>query len=252
MWKYYRWEQKRFQLLSCYKAIVTLSSAVRAEFLRHGLAPERVEWIPFGFSPEHLQPPAVKTGVSTTWRLLFLGRTEFLKGGHVLLEALPKVRRVLNRPLRVTFAGDGPERQAWTVLATRLKAQDSLLAIEFVGWMNHAQKKQLWAETDLLVVPSLWPEPFGLVGPEAGLHGIPAAAFAVGGIPDWLKEGINGHLAPATPPTGDGLAEAICRCLRDATTYARLSRGAVESARHFTLSNHMAALMDLFKKIARH
>ena len=51
------------------------------------------------------------------------------------------------------------------------------------------------AASDLLVVPSVWPEPFGSVGPAAAQHGIPAAAFAVGGIPQWLHEGVNGHLA---------------------------------------------------------
>ena len=48
----------------------------------------------------------------------------------------------------------------------------------------------------LLVVPSVWPEPFGSVGMAAARCGVPAAAFAVGGIPQWLHDGVNGHLAP--------------------------------------------------------
>ena len=67
---------------------------------------------------------------------------------------------------------------------------------------------------DLLVVPSLWPEPFGLVGLEAARHRLPVAAFAVGGIPDWLRPGVNGYLAPGDPPTPGGLADAIIACLR--------------------------------------
>ena len=50
------------------------------------------------------------------------------------------------------------------------------------------------------MVPSIWPEPFGQVGPEAGLYGVPAAAFAVGGTPSWLTDGVNGRLAPGDPP----------------------------------------------------
>ena len=60
------------------------------------------------------------------------------------------------------------------------------------------------ASADLLVVPSLWPEPFGLVGLEGARSRLPAAAFAVGGIPDWLRSGVNGYLAPGDPPTPAG------------------------------------------------
>ena len=63
----------------------------------------------------------------------------------------------------------------------------------------------LLAQSDLLVLPSLWPEPFALVGLEAARHRLPVAAYAVGGIPDWLTSGENGYLAPGDPPTVDGL-----------------------------------------------
>ena len=68
-------------------------------------------------------------------------------------------------------------------------------------------------ESRLLVVPSVWPEPFGSVGMAAARYGVPAAAFAVGGIPQWLHDGVNGHLASATPPTSASLADAVIRCL---------------------------------------
>ena len=47
------------------------------------------------------------------WRLLFVGRMEALKGGLHLLEALPTVARALGRPVHVTMAGDGGDRQRW-------------------------------------------------------------------------------------------------------------------------------------------
>ena len=64
---------------------------------------------------------------------------------------------------------------------------------------------------DLLVVPSVWPEPFGLVGPEAAHHGVPSAAFAVGGIPEWLVDGVSGHLAAGDRPTGAITVGRRCR-----------------------------------------
>ncbi|MCR6679845.1 glycosyltransferase, partial [Escherichia marmotae] len=64
------------------------------------------------------------------------------------------------------------------------------MEFEFTGWLAQNQLAALMKSSDLLVVPSLWPEPFGSVGPAAGRHGLPAAAFAVGGIPQWLAEGV--------------------------------------------------------------
>ncbi|MBN1551766.1 glycosyltransferase family 4 protein, partial [bacterium] len=44
--------------------------------------------------------------------------------------------------------------------------------------------------------PSIYPEPFGIVGLEAMAAGRPVVAFDVGGVREWLKTGINGYCAP--------------------------------------------------------
>ena len=97
-------------------------------------------------------------------------------------------------------------------------------------------------QADLLAVPSLWPEPFGLVGIEAGCFGLPAVGYAVGGIPDWLIPGQTGELAPGDPPTVEGLAEAMARALADPEHHARLSRGAWELSKQFDTPRHLAML----------
>ena len=175
---------------------------------------------------------------------------ELLKGGHVFLSALPRVAATLGRPLHVIFAGEGRKRGAWEQQAARLQRHHPDLEIEFTGWIDRARMDLLLNDCDLQVVPSLWPEPFGLVGPEAGLRGVPAAAFAVGGVPDWLTDGVNGCLAPGDPPTAAGLADAIIRCLRDPTTLTHLRRGAVKVAEQFGIKNHLAALMKVFEHVA--
>jgi glycosyltransferase involved in cell wall biosynthesis len=88
-----------------------------------------------------------------------------------------------------------------------------------------------------------------LVGPEAGQFGVPVAAFDVGGIHDWLVDGVNGYLASGKPPTSDGLAQAIIKCLRDPTVYARLRRGAIEVSKQFNIKNHLAALLNVFASV---
>jgi glycosyltransferase involved in cell wall biosynthesis len=171
-----------------------------------------------------------------------------LKGGQVLLRALPQIAIELGMPLAVTFAGDGPERQRWEQLARQIQSRTPGVTIDFVGWVDSAGKDELFKRSDLLVVPSLWPEPFGLVGLEAGCHGVPAVAFDVGGIGSWLRDGVNGCLAPGESPTAAGLAAAITRCLRDPETQRRLGDGAQIAARSCSVEIHMEALLGVFDR----
>lgn len=275
MIRLYKLQSKRLAGLQNYDAIVTHSDHMLSEYLKHGLSANYGYNFPYYVNDSAEQPDSVKGSqpqgidnlqLSTAtllddqdtrrqdeerscWRLLFSGRMDLLKGGHIFLDALPNVSTSLRMPLRVIFAGDGLKRQAWESQAIRIQQQHPELYIEFVGWVNQAQMELLRRTCDLQVVPSLWPEPFGLVGPEAGLRGVPTAAFAVGGIRDWLTDGVNGFLAPGDPPTADGLAEAIVKCLRDPTVYARLRRGAVELAQRFSLKNHLEALQKVFEKV---
>src|ERR1044071_22709 len=253
----YNLQTRRLKLLSSYKAIMTNSEHMRSEYLKHGFAPEHVHKVALYTSNVAMrsqalsQPPhSSETPTTLPSRMLFLGRMHYLKGGQLFLEALPTVSAVLGRPLHATFAGDGPERATWERTAARLHAVNSELCINFTGWIEQSQVDALIADTDLLVVPSLWPEPFGLVGLEAGLCGVPAAAFSVGGIPDWLTDNLNGYLAAGDPPTAAGLAEAIIKCLRDPSIHSSLRRGAFEVAQKFSLSHHLQSLLKILETAA--
>jgi glycosyltransferase involved in cell wall biosynthesis len=105
---------------------------------------------------------------------------------------------------------------------------------------------------DLLAVPSVWPEPFGLVGIEAGCVGLPAVAYEVGGIAEWLVPGRSGEVAPGDPPTVAGLADAIVRALQDPARHASLRRGAWEVASQFTMAAHMSRLEPILFSVASH
>jgi len=277
MFKLYGLQSRRQENLHRYDAIVTHSDHMLAELIKHGLSPRRAYNFPYYVQPadSNGSPPSAPlplaeianatntanptdvapqlespraVSANSDLHLLFSGRMEYLKGGHVFIDALPEVAAALDRRLRVTFAGDGRERNALERQAATLR--NGKLAIDFPGWVDRGRIETLLKNCDLLVVPSLWPEPFGLVGPEAGNYGVPVAAFNVGGIHDWLLDGVNGFLASGSPPTAAGLAEAIIKCLRDPLVHARLRVGAVEVSRQFNIENHLTALLDVFRNVA--
>ena len=245
MLKDYRLQKKRLRLLQQYKAVVTNSQHMQEEFAKYGLTVNCVHY------PVNGKPALGEKKPKSYWHLLFAGRMEQPKGTSILLEALPKVASALSCQINVTFAGDGTQRQELERKATAMQQRISNLNFTFTGWIGKEQLVSLLDDCDLLVVPSLWPEPFGLAGPEAGLRGVPATAFAVGGIPDWLIDGVNGCLAPGNPPTSEGLAEAIEKCLRDADFHSRLRHGAFEVAQRFKLENHLELLSKLFAETAK-
>jgi len=244
----------RLELLRSCRALVTASEFVRAEYVRNGLAAEAVHCIglPVADRGDVRAETTEKSArvSSDPLRLLFAGRMEPLKGGGVLLDALPLIFSALSRPLTVTFAGDGGARFEWARRARAVNYRNSAIRVEFTGWVEPPTLAALFDSSDLLVVPSLWPEPFGLVCPEAGIRGLPAAAFAVGGVSEWLTDGVNGALAYGLPPAPANLANAIIRCLRDPAEHRRLRIGAIELARRFSPERHLKALMDVIDRVS--
>jgi glycosyltransferase involved in cell wall biosynthesis len=242
MWRQFARQSAQQDVLRRYASIVTHTEHMRGEMARHGLL---ADVVPFPIEARATVPTQFG---GKRWRLLFAGRMDVLKGGLFLLDALPHVMTIAKRPVHLTLAGDGPDRARCEVRARQLVAEWPDLTIDFTGWVPQAQVTALIKGADLLVVPSLWPEPLGSVGPAAAQQGVPAAAFRVGGIPQWLIDGVSGHLAPASPPTAAGLAHAIVRCLEDPVHYTRLREGAARIALNFTMERHLPALLPLLER----
>ena len=252
MVRLFRLQRDRLELLPRYRAIVTHSAHMQNEYINHGLTAAQVFNVKYGSDLERPQGDSagVEPPVSSDrpWRLLFVGRMDQLKGGRELLEALPHVVDALGRSVHLTFAGDGPLRASWATRASEI-GRDPRIHVEFTGWVGRHEIDALFAQSDLLVLPSLWPEPLALVGLEAARHRLPVAAFAVGGVGEWLTPGRNGHLAPGNPPTVEGLTGAIVACLRDPQTHARLREWG--PAGDFSFDTHVALLLRAFNDVAR-
>jgi glycosyltransferase involved in cell wall biosynthesis len=243
MWQLYRKEEAQLATLRRQSAVITHSAHMQTELAAHGVS---AHVIPYGVSvPDFNSTPSVKS-----CDLLFAGRMDPLKGAAVLLGAIELIRSTLRQPLRVIFAGDGSERARLESHAREITRADHEVSIDFAGWCDELHLGMLMSGSRLLVVPSLWPEPFGSVGMAAARHGVPAAAFAAGGIPQWLHDGVNGHLAPASPPTREGLADAVVRCLIDPSHYQQLSCGARQMAAAFTMDKHLPQLMQILESVA--
>jgi glycosyltransferase involved in cell wall biosynthesis len=228
----YRWANEQNRMFGGYAAIVTASGHMRDEYVRNGAPPDRVHAIPLfpTLAGQPADPPR-------DLHVLFLGRMTPIKGGDVLLRAIAEASERAGRRIPVTMAGDGPPRAAWEGLAARLGVDAT-----FTGWVDDEARAALFRSASVLAVPSVWPEPFGLVGLEAGVFGVPSIAFDVGGIREWLTDGVNGWLVPGGAPRASDLAEALVRAAREPEALAGMRTGAHQAAERMSLARHVEAL----------
>lgn len=247
----YQQQRRRQRLLARAAFVATFSSHMREEAVANGVHPERAVHLPI-FAPSAESPSGrihelfEREEQPSRWQLAFLGRMERLKGAHLLIEALSLLEPALRSKLRVTFAGDGRERTRLEAAASRVADVDT----HFTGWISPAERRGLLTSADLLVVPSVWPEPLGLVGIEAGAAGVPVIAFDVGGVREWLKDGVNGRIVESLPPSAPGLAAGIRDCLSDPRRLRRWSESATRLTQQHAAAAHVAALEGLLQTAA--
>lgn len=130
-----------------------------------------------------------------------LGRLHVNKGFDVLLEAVARLRdERVNVKLRI--AGDGPEKDALTAQAARLRLGPE--QVEFAGWVSPVEA--FLAQADVFVLPSRV-EPFGLVVAEAMAAGVPVVSSDIDGPKTILKAGDLGLMVP--PENPEALANAL-------------------------------------------
>ena len=218
--------------------IVVGSHYMKSQLLMNGFASQKISVLPLftDFPRGRTDPP---NGMEKI--LLYVGQILRGKGLDLLLKALSR----LSYPCSLLVAGSGSWQKRCVQIATQLGLNSR---VKFLGWQPPASLPGLFQKAHVVVMPSRWAEPFGLVGLEAMAYGRPVVAFGVGGIPEWLEDGRTGFLVPA----GDieAFTERIDRLLQDdalARALGRQGREAVET--RFSAERHLTALECILTRV---
>lgn len=221
-------------------ALVCDSEYVKGRHIRAGFAAERIHVLP---SPVAI-PPAPPPLPALRDTLLFCGRLAQNKGLETLIEAMQAIRP----PVRLLIAGEGPLRESLTARAQALGLSNR---VEFLGRLSEAELSPVYARAAVVVVPSEWPEPLGMVGPEALAHCRPVVGTATGGSSEWLQPGVTGLVVPTKDPAE--LAKAVNRLVDNPDLSARLAatgRRLVEE--RFSVEGHTERLISVFEIARKH
>lgn len=122
----------------------------------------------------------------------FIGQVREIKGVDTFIRLAHGVREKNVKFLIVGECRD-PERFEGAYTEDRLRSEiagDD--RIKIVGYRSDVQN--IYASSDVIVMPSRWEEPFGLINIEAGASSKPIIASKVGGIPEIIHHGENGFL----------------------------------------------------------
>jgi glycosyltransferase involved in cell wall biosynthesis len=171
--------------------------------------------------------------------VLFAGRMMPSKGGRSLVRALARLPQT-RRPL-LRIAGEGPDLPA--ILGD---AQAAGVGTQTLGVLHPAALRAAYDDATLVAMPSLWGEPFGLVGIEAFARARPVAAYDAGAIGEWLGNGA-GHAV--TRGDEAALANAIAELLEPAA-WRTASARAFETARRYSLEGHVERIEAIYRSCA--
>jgi glycosyltransferase involved in cell wall biosynthesis len=167
-----------------------------------------------------------------------------MKGYEVFVEA---ARIVGDRNADVGFvvAGSPPQGEEWRRDDLRDRVERSGLGDRIAVLGFSADAAGLFDSVEIAVVPSLWPEGFGLVILEAMLSGCAIVATGHGGALEILENEVSGLLVP--PGDAEALASAIERLVTDKELRRRLGEAAERRAKEdFTLDRFRSSIQAVW------
>jgi glycosyltransferase involved in cell wall biosynthesis len=195
----------------------------------HGMDPPALAPAPLPFDPP---------------RLLCLGRLVPEKGFDVALEAFGAIAPQ-HPNARLVIASNGPTRPGLEEQAIRLGLSDR---VDFLGWVPFEDIPALLNSSTIVLMPSRYPEGFGLVALEAALMARPVVATRVGALQEVVVDGETGLLVERED--SKALTEAITHLLDHPDAAITIGQRARSRAQElFEWGHHVDAFDDLYRRL---
>lgn len=197
------------------EALKTVCGVTRPVVVRNPLLPDPMLT---GWKKDKRQPDQPGRFTMTTVARLFV-----TKGLRYLVSAIPLVKEKYPN-VEFKVYGDGPLRHELLDYAGQLDLDGEAI---FVGpFTSREELSRIMANTDIFVMSSILEgQPLGVV--EAMAYGCPIVTTSVGGIPELIKNNVNGLLCEPADP--ECLARQICKLLDDPELRDRLGSAARRS-----------------------
>ena len=174
--------------------------------------------------------------------ILFLGRHRHYKGGDILIRAVSNISNV-----RLLIGGDGPERESWEALTTRLGLAER---VTFLGNIPEDEKPALYQSADIFVLPAVnRAEAFGIVLLEAMASGLPCVTSELGTGTSFVVQ--NGETGLVVPPRDPAVLADALRTLVDSPELRRQfgEAGRRRLEAEFTTARMLGRISDVYRDV---
>ncbi|HEU4952579.1 MAG TPA: N-acetyl-alpha-D-glucosaminyl L-malate synthase BshA [Holophagaceae bacterium] len=198
--------------------VTAVSRYLKEETIRIFGVGESIEVIPNFVRPPEDPEPRCRQWLAPEGCAVLTHISNFRPVKRVMdvIQVFERVRKQI--PARLVMVGDGPDRAEAEAYC---RDQGFAAEVRFTG--KQLDVGSVLACSDLFLLPSAT-ESFGLAALEAMSYGVPVVAAAVGGVPEVIREGVDGYLRPMGDV--DGMAEAALSILRDPAAHARMGERA--------------------------
>jgi glycosyltransferase involved in cell wall biosynthesis len=235
-------------------ALVTPSHALRGALRANGIRAPRMEVVPNSIDLVRWHADADPGKMAAFRRehdlegykvLLFGGRVSRYKGGELLLQALQKVaERVTNVRLLILARLEG-YASAMLERAASLGLADH---VRLAGWLSSEELQTAYHVADLVTMPSIYLEPFGMIALEGMGAGVPVVATCFGGTPEVVIDGQTGYVV--NPYNVEMLADRLVRLLQDdALAHQMGEAGRRRAQEHFSLESMVERTLALYEDV---
>jgi len=201
----------------------------------------KVHVLPLGVDPQAFAPqPRADRSAGEPFRIVSVGRLAPAKAYHLLIAAVARLVEK-SRKVELTIVGDGPERQSLEEAVSQRKLDD---IVRLAGPCNHDHVIDFYARADAFALAS-FAEGVPVVLMEAMAMEIPCVATWINGVPELIRNGIDGLLVP--PADEEALADALEKLIDDPALGARLgASGRRRVLDLYNLERNSARLGDTF------
>jgi UDP-glucose:(glucosyl)LPS alpha-1,2-glucosyltransferase len=236
-----RTRAERNLLLERLAGVATVSRFLRDRFVEGVGKPANVAVIPNCIDISETPPPPERE-----CKILFAGRVVADKGADTFVRACALALPRLPGWRGVVLGADrfGPHSPD-TPFLRALRPVAAAGGVELAGWRPHGDILAAMAAASIVVVPSRWPEPFGLTALEAMACGAPLLCSPRGGLPEVVGDAAV-MIDPDNPET---LADAIVALACDPARLAALSAAGRARAATFDVGKAAAALDALRRDV---
>jgi glycosyltransferase involved in cell wall biosynthesis len=238
------WVEKRMEgqkvLLKNSQLIISPSDAMKELLIRNGVPLEKIVLVPHGIEPLD-RLPIEKIG-NRRIRFGYIGSVGRAKGFHILLAALEKLSRQDNSELHVFGGAQNPWDKEYLERALSLYKGKSKIITH--GYLDHHKISEAFKQIDVLVVPSIYLEVFGLVVLEAFSAGRPVIVTKSGGPAELVRDGRDGFIVDRND--SKSLAEAMQKFIDDPALILEMSKRILHVK---TMREHVDDIENIYARL---